>query len=631
MPAVLLCRFGASLLCAESLDLFQVKNKLQNKWRTNCRHTLENKLQTYQCKLLRLDQIEKDIGIRVGSWSELKVTAVHNELLAYTSDGKSIQVRNKGAELCSMLWMCRLKRLTSIANRQDADLKRLKVAHKKLELEHSVLAAELASQPLSCLRSQVRLCRSDSLHDCIQDKISTNQIVYVFVNLRDEWADTIASTATTMKLSRNIRVCSSVACMIGNFQVSSSAGWLLCTLNFQKSGACKLHLQFGSNIKNIIGEVLNFDVEAEKPTYVNFTDPIEAEQKLYIGDVWTVHFEVVSNLGKPWICSLDNIIGSVRSTTSNQHYAATVLTSSDGNQPASEYRVDFLCNDMPRGLYCLELRINSAQSDAPVILENSTSASFQVNGYRDPRKWSAKDVADFVRQHIEFRHEILINTEEREVDGPELVKEGEFCLRDWLELAPSQRDFRENIQKIKMLMQEIRHLEEEARFLEGPHKVLGEDYIKRRDLEIDPLRIGAGGSAEVFKGVYKNLVVAVKMPPKGQRIDLDSIQVLLKEVRRMQTCSHKNVLVCYGLMVEASMPASAGIVMELCSGSLLDMFTGDQEPSWTARLHAALDAARGLEYLHLRSIIHRDVKPENLLIAFGGAIKVLGIFFQDLH
>jgi fused-like protein len=196
-----------------------------------------------------------------------------------------------------------------------------------------------------------------------------------------------------------------------------------------------------------------------------------------------------------------------------------------------------------------------------------------------------------------------------------------------LELAPSQPDFREKMQKIKGLMSELESLDAEARFAEGPHKVLLEDCIMKRDLEIDSERIGAGGSSEVFRAVWKDRIVAVKMPPKGLKIDLAVIKDLQLEMRRMQNCSHRNVVVCHGLMVEPCSPTSAGIVMELCSGTLLDLFIESKEPPWKKRLSAALDTARGLEYLHSRSIIHRDVKPQNLLIAAGGVIKVrIGTF-----
>jgi hypothetical protein len=281
-------------------------------------------------------------------------------------------------------------------------------------------------------------------------------------------------------------------------------------------------------------------------------------------------------------------------------------------------------SNMTIGLYSLFVRVQCA---GEAVMVDSSPATFSAQCSRDPRKWSAKDVVTFIRQHVDVRQNILWSSECQEVNGQELIDSGSFYLRDWLGLTPSQSDFRENMQKIEAMMSELKSLDEEARFAEGPHKVLLEDCIKKRDMEIDSDRIGAGGSSEVFKAVWKDRIVAVKMPQKGLRIDLALIRDLQLEMRRMQSCSHRDVVVCHGLMVEPCSPTSAGIVMELCSGTLLDLFADCRVPTWNKRLNAALDAARGLEYLHSRAIIHRDVKPQNLLIAPGGVIKVRSCTF----
>ena len=60
---------------------------------------------------------------------------------------------------------------------------------------------------------------------------------------------------------------------------------------------------------------------------------------------------------------------------------------------------------------------------------------------------------------------------------------------------------------------------------------------------------------------------------------------------------------------------SAGIVMEYCKEKSLVDFLSDHPPDKKEKLTLALDIIRGLTYLHKIKIVHRDVKPGNILIA----------------
>jgi hypothetical protein len=522
----------------------------------------------YRTKLDRLDQVQTLVKSK--AWLSADVSALHSILLTAASDS-SQQVKNKGLQLCEELW-------SRLATHNLASQRQLQAELKQSSQKSSALLAGLC-QPLSCANSVVKLCYSESLHDQILDRVTVQQTLYTFVNLRDEWKDNISSQQIQLELCRMIKICCTLTCSCGQFRVSRDENWLVCEIVMQCPGACTVHLQLGENTKNVVGETKSLEVEVEKPTHLRFTEALELEQKVYPGDEWSVHFEVMSSLSKQWKCNFSDIAGYVRLTSGDSEsiseHAVRVCSSNHEDQENNRFKITVRNNNMTIGLYSLFV---SVQCAGEAVMVDTSPANFSAQCSRDPRKWSAKDVVTFVRQHIDISQSVLRSSDCKEVNGQELVDSGTFYLRDWLELAPSQSDFREKMQKIEALMKEIKSLDAEARFAEGPHKVLLEDCIMKRDLEIDTERIGAGGSSEVFKAVWKDKVVAVKMPPKGMRIDLALIKDLQLEMRRMQSCSHRNVVVCHGLMVEPCSPTSAGIVMELCSGTLLDLFVESKEP-----------------------------------------------------
>ncbi len=572
----------------------------------------------YLTKLSKLSDIQ-----RVVKSDELlseDTSALHSILIRAVLDDSSQQVKDKGAQLCTEL-------VSKVTEQYSASKNRLEQELKESSQNSSALLAGLC-QPPSRANSNVKLCFSDSLHDPVQSRVRVQQTVYVLLHLQDEWRDSISSQQVQLELGRRIQICCTLPYRCDQFRVSSNKDWLVCELTLQCPGACQVHLQLGNNVKNVIGKRISFEVEIpEKPAYLLFTEALEFQQKVHSGDEWIVNFEIMSNLGKPWKCKVADVVGKVccERITPGDIYSISGCVEAcpgnhhDENEENSKFKMTLKNNNMPRGLYRL---VVSVQCAGEAVMVDSSPASFLAHSSRDPRKWSAEDVIIFIRQYIDVPQNVLRGTDNQEVEGRDLTDSGCFYLRDWLGLAPSQSDFKEKMQRIEVLMSEIKSLDTEARFAEGPHKVLLEDCIKKRDVEIDPQLIGAGGSAEVFKGVWKDRIVAVKMPRKGQHVDLAAIKALHSEMRRMQSCTHKNVVVCYGLMVDPCTPISAGILMELCSGSLVDLFAGGRIPSWNERLNAALDAARGLKYLHSLSIIHRDVKPQNLLIAPGGVIKV---------
>lgn len=68
------------------------------------------------------------------------------------------------------------------------------------------------------------------------------------------------------------------------------------------------------------------------------------------------------------------------------------------------------------------------------------------------------------------------------------------------------------------------------------------------------------------------------------------------------------------------------MVLEYCSGGSLDAVLPTEGVDLVGRVGWLLDVARGLEHIHSKRIVHRDVKPENIMLSRGRAkIGDLGI------
>ncbi|XP_069148228.1 probable serine/threonine-protein kinase PBL7 isoform X2 [Solanum lycopersicum] len=124
--------------------------------------------------------------------------------------------------------------------------------------------------------------------------------------------------------------------------------------------------------------------------------------------------------------------------------------------------------------------------------------------------------------------------------------------------------------------------------------------------------LSEGGFGSVYKGYLKNgLRVAVK---QHNDMSLQGDKEFKSEVEVLSKVRHPNLVMLLGSCSEGSQKL---LVYEyVCYGSLDKFLSGDIRMclNWEKRLKIALGAARGLEYLHKHNIIHRDIRPNNILI-----------------
>jgi serine/threonine-protein kinase len=137
-------------------------------------------------------------------------------------------------------------------------------------------------------------------------------------------------------------------------------------------------------------------------------------------------------------------------------------------------------------------------------------------------------------------------------------------------------------------------------------------------------RIAAGGMGEVWRGEDEllNRPVAVKLLPTGRAGDEAFLARFRAEARYAASLSHPGIARVYDYGESAEF-GGAYLIMELVNGEPLSAIlarAGRLSPD--ATLDIIGQAARALDTAHQADIVHRDIKPGNLLVAAGGTTKI---------
>ena len=144
-------------------------------------------------------------------------------------------------------------------------------------------------------------------------------------------------------------------------------------------------------------------------------------------------------------------------------------------------------------------------------------------------------------------------------------------------------------------------------------------------------RIGGGGMGSVFKAVHRRMRrrVAIKLLRRDFRSNEDFIRRFEREVQVAARLLHPNIVTAHDAGEHDGLPY---LVMEYVEGIDLSRHVRDNGPlSPGEAVRAIVQAARGLEYAHQQGVIHRDVKPGNLLIDDSGHVKVLDVGLSRLN
>lgn len=291
---------------------------------------------------------------------------------------------------------------------------------------------------------------------------------------------------------------------------------------------------------------------------------------------------VLEDAGHQVIATTDP--GQVQLLASRSDIDAIVL---DVNMPISGFEV------------LNRLRGDATTSDLPILFLSGLGGSRdRVRGLRE----GADDymVKPFEPDELLFRVDRLLG--HRGIDEREM--EGRGANRPVESASAVVGDFS------KVAEEDVSFQERQLRF--GRYKVM----------EV----IGQGSMGTVYRGHDPRLERAVAL--KTIRLEAVNSDVqreemldrLRHEAVTIARCAHPNIIAVYDM---GGVEYSAFIAMEMVDGlSLRDLIRRQGPLTASQAVPLALNIARGLEAAHAKEVIHRDVKPGNVLLGLGGEIKV---------
>ena len=136
-------------------------------------------------------------------------------------------------------------------------------------------------------------------------------------------------------------------------------------------------------------------------------------------------------------------------------------------------------------------------------------------------------------------------------------------------------------------------------------------------------RIGIGGMAVVYKGRDHRLnrLVAIKILKEELATDAEFRRRFHDESQAVAMLSHPNIMAVYDV---SHTPELDYIVMELLDGITLKQYMQKKggKLAWREALHFITQIMKALSHAHSRGIIHRDIKPHNVMVLRDGSLKV---------
>jgi serine/threonine protein kinase len=135
-------------------------------------------------------------------------------------------------------------------------------------------------------------------------------------------------------------------------------------------------------------------------------------------------------------------------------------------------------------------------------------------------------------------------------------------------------------------------------------------------------RLGEGGMGVVYKARDKQLgrLVALKVLPAGLVADPEHRKRLVQEARMASALNHPNIITVYEIASDHGMDF---IVMEYVAGKSLDQLIPRKGLRLSQALKFAIQIAEALAAVHATGIMHRDLKPGNVMVSESGLVKVL--------
>ena len=135
--------------------------------------------------------------------------------------------------------------------------------------------------------------------------------------------------------------------------------------------------------------------------------------------------------------------------------------------------------------------------------------------------------------------------------------------------------------------------------------------------------LGRGGMGVVYRAIDPRIgrLVAIKMITGDYAKDPDYLNRFYREARSTGTLQHVNIVTVYDLGDQDGVPY---LVMEYLEGEPLDkIIASRRDLSLPDRLDIIIQACNGLQYAHQHGVVHRDIKPGNIMVLKDGNVKLV--------
>lgn len=183
----------------------------------------------------------------------------------------------------------------------------------------------------------------------------------------------------------------------------------------------------------------------------------------------------------------------------------------------------------------------------------------------------------------------------------------------------SQQQYKERLQQrsYRVLDERIdsRSISERRRARMGPFLEPG-DVLKSGDFKLME-QLGKGGFATVWKVHQRSdpdTLFAIKVLHQQWTEDLSRRERFTRGAREMRKLSHPNIVEVYGEPVTDTDLGVYYYAMEYCDGLTLDRHVLQTKPKPEAVLELLAQVAEALGYAHSLTVVHRDIKPTNILV-----------------
>ena len=147
--------------------------------------------------------------------------------------------------------------------------------------------------------------------------------------------------------------------------------------------------------------------------------------------------------------------------------------------------------------------------------------------------------------------------------------------------------------------------------------------------------LGAGGMGEVYRAQDTHLGrdVAIKVLPEGFSDDPERLVRFEREAKVLASLNHPNIATLFGLGTDAGAQGTpiTYLVMELIDGEDLEQRIARGPIPIEEAIDISHQIADGLEAAHAKGVVHRDLKPGNIRITPGGAVKILDFGLAKDH